>query len=197
MNMCSSGIHAPHVAVQQVMDSDAALNSLIIPETKSTKSHFHILCYLKGHHHTTKVAAMVDSGATSLFINHKYANNHKMLKEPLTHPITLYDIDGSWNEAGSITHKVKLLLKVGQDKENFNFYVTSLGPEKVILGLPWLRHCNPVINWQKGTMKLSADQGMNPEPLELEVTKIVANKMEHQWLLAEKSWIYLKMKCIA
>ena len=29
-------------------------------------------------------------------------------------------------------------------------------------------------------MKLSADQGMNPEPLELEVTKIVANKMEHQ-----------------
>ena len=51
MNICnSSGIHAPHVAVQQVMNSDAALNSVIISETKNTKSHFHIACLLKGHH---------------------------------------------------------------------------------------------------------------------------------------------------
>ena len=102
----SSGIHAPHVAVQQVMNSDAALNSVIISETKNTKSHFHITCLLKGHHRTTKVAAMVDSGATSLFIDHKFVNQHKMLLEPLKQPITLYNIDGSLNEAGSVTHKV-------------------------------------------------------------------------------------------
>jgi hypothetical protein len=47
------------------------LNSVIIPETKEVKSHFHILCYLKGCHLTVKVAAMVDSGATALFINKK------------------------------------------------------------------------------------------------------------------------------
>ena len=116
---------------------------------------------------------MANSGATSLFINHKY------VKEPLVQPITLYNIDGSWNEVGSITHKVKLLLKVGQDEEKFDFYVTSLGPEKVILRLPWLQHHNPEIDWKKGTMKLSADQGMDLEPLELEETKIVANRMEH------------------
>ena len=67
---------APHVAVQQVMNSDAALNSVIIPETKSSKSHFHISCHLKGCHRTVKVAAMVDSGATSLFIDHKFARQH-------------------------------------------------------------------------------------------------------------------------
>jgi hypothetical protein len=38
------------------------LNSVIISETKEVKSHFHILCYLKGRHRTVKVAAMVDSG---------------------------------------------------------------------------------------------------------------------------------------
>jgi len=102
----SSGIHAPHVAVQQVMNSDATLNSVIISETKNTKSHFHIACLLKGCHQTTKVAAMVNSGATSLFINRKFVNQHKMLKEPLTQPIMLYNIDGSLNKAGSITHKV-------------------------------------------------------------------------------------------
>jgi len=59
-----------------------------------------------------------------------------MLKIPLEHPILLYNIDGSRNEAGSITHKVKLALRVGQDVEKFDFFVTSLGPEKVILGLP-------------------------------------------------------------
>ena len=109
-----------------------------------------------------------------------------MFLEPLTQPITLYNIDGSLNEAGSITHKVRLLLKVGQDEEKFDFFVTSLGPEKVILGLPWLRHRNPSIDWQKGTMKLSATSGASPEPIEVEVTKIAANRMERRRLLAEK-----------
>ena len=77
MNICSTSVLiAPHVAVLQVMNSDAALYSVTIPETHSSKSHFHISCYLKGQNCTTKVAAMVDSGATSLFINHKFASQH-------------------------------------------------------------------------------------------------------------------------
>ena len=83
-------------------------------------------------------------------------------------------------------HKVVLKLQVGQDKEKFNFYVTSLGPKKVILGLPWLCHQNPQIDWQEGTMRLNADQGVGPEPLEVEVTHIAANHMECCGLLAEK-----------
>src|SRR5260370_34066737 len=109
-----------------------------------------------------------------------------MVKMPLEHPILLYNIDGSRNEAGSITHKVKLALRVGEDKEKFDFYLTSLGPEKVILGLPWLRHRNPQIDWQEGTMRLNADQRVCFERLELEVTKIAANRMERRRLLAEK-----------
>jgi hypothetical protein len=63
------------------------LNSVIIPETKEVKYHFHISCYLKGCHRTVKVAAMVDSGATALFINKKYADSQKMWQVPLEHPI--------------------------------------------------------------------------------------------------------------
>src|SRR6201996_8197636 len=41
MNICSTSVlNAPHVAVQQVMNSDAVLYSVIIPETHSSKSHF-------------------------------------------------------------------------------------------------------------------------------------------------------------
>jgi hypothetical protein len=110
------------------------LNSVIISKTKEVKSHFHISCYLKGRHRTVKVAAMVDSGATALFIDKMYTESQKMWQVPVEHPIRLHNIDGTLNEAGSITHKVKLSLKVGQDEETFKFYVTSLGPEKVILG---------------------------------------------------------------
>ena len=89
MNICNmSVLIAPHVAVLQVMNSDAALYSVIIPETHSSKSHFHISCYLEGRNCTTKVAAMVDSGVTSLFIDQKFASQHCMLKEPLKAPYT-------------------------------------------------------------------------------------------------------------
>ena len=143
MNNVNSVQIAPHsVAVPQVKFSDAALY-VTISETKEVKTHFHISCYLKGCHRTVKVAAMVDSGATALFIDKKYADSQKMWQIPLEHPIRLHNIDGTLNEAGSITHKVKLRLKIGEDEEQFEFYVTSLGPEKVILGLPWLRHRNP------------------------------------------------------
>jgi hypothetical protein len=177
----------------------SSLNSVIISETKEVKSHFHILCYLKGRHRTVKVAAMVDSGATALFIDKKYAESQKMWQVPVEHPIRLHNIDGMLNEAGSITHKVKLSLKVGSDEEIFEFYVTSLGPEKVILGLPWLRHRNPTINWQEGTMHLGADQGVSPEPLEIELTRIAANRMEHCRLLSEKvmDTIHDEIFCLA
>ena len=49
MNICSTSVSiAPHVAVLQVMNSDAALYSVTIPKTCSSKSRFHISCYLEG-----------------------------------------------------------------------------------------------------------------------------------------------------
>jgi hypothetical protein len=44
---------------------------------------FIFLVYLKGCHRTVKVAAMVDSGATALFINKKYTDSQKMWQVPL------------------------------------------------------------------------------------------------------------------
>src|SRR6266702_4998070 len=97
---------APPVAVPQVMNSDAALSSVIIPKTKEKQSHFHISCLLSGRHHTVKVAAMLDSGASSWFLDKKYTDHHKILLIPLENPIHIFNIDGTPNKAGSITHKV-------------------------------------------------------------------------------------------
>ena len=37
------------------------------------------------------------------------------------------------------------------------FLVTDLGPEEVVLGLPWLRKVNPEIDWAEGTLSLTKD----------------------------------------
>ena len=122
------------VAVPQVMNSDAALSSVIIPETKEKASHFHISCYLKGRQCTVRVAAMVDSGATALFLDKKYADHHKMWQIPLENPITLYNIDGSLNEAGSITHKVKLSLRIFKMKKLLTSSLQVLDQKKLYWG---------------------------------------------------------------
>jgi hypothetical protein len=181
------------------MNSDAALKSVTISETKACKNHFHFDCYLRGRQCTVKTAAMVDSGATALFLDKKFADSQKMWQEPLEQPIHLFNIDRTLNEASSITHQVSLYMHIGDKEEKHNFYVTQITPERVILGLPWLRHCNPSINWQTGTMHLSASQEVTPEPLEVEVMNIRANCMERCLLLKEKvvDTIQDKVFCMA
>jgi len=39
------------------------------------------------------------------------------------------------------------------EPEDQEFLITDIGPEDIILGLPWLRHHNPNIDWKKGTLK--------------------------------------------
>jgi len=62
----------------------------------------------------------------------------------------VYNIDGTLNQAGSITHYARLGLTVDEVETWTDFLVTELGGENVILGLPWLRKVNPQVDWEKG-----------------------------------------------
>ena len=98
---------------------------------------------------------MIDSGATGLFLNSTYAQKHHMNIRPLQHPIKLYNIDGSLNCAGSITHSVRLMTQVDKNPPQLlEFLVTNLGNEDIILGLPWLRRVNPNIDWKEGRLQI-------------------------------------------
>ena len=56
------------------------------------------------------ITALVDSGATGEFIDRQYAKSCRFNLLKLTQPIPVYNVDGSPNEAGSITEAVTLLL---------------------------------------------------------------------------------------
>ena len=127
---------------------------VVLPETCQSKSHFHISIILKGRNWSCCTAAMVDSGATALFIGEAFAKCHKMFLEPLVKPIKLLNIDGTLNKAGSIHYKMRLILCTRTKEKKFEFLVTNCGPETIVLGLLWLRIMNPDIDWAKGELHI-------------------------------------------
>lgn len=98
---------------------------------------------------------MVDSGATTKFMNRRFVRENKVRTRKLKHPIPLYNIDGSLNKDGSISEIAVLYMKIGDHEEKVVFTITDIGPEDVILGLDWLREHNPEIDWEQGSFKLS------------------------------------------
>ena len=59
-------------------------------------------------------------------------------------------MDATENKKGTIKSYVNLEFQLGDKKFKEQFYVTGLGKQKIILGLPWLRKHNPIIDWRKG-----------------------------------------------
>lgn len=123
-----------------------------ISEISPGANHFRIQTQLNG----SRVRAMLDSGATGLFINKRYADRLHIPVQRLQQQLPLYNIDGSDNRAGTITHFARLRLEVGQHDKEWDFLITDLGPEDVILGLPWLREANPQIDWKEGILDVEA-----------------------------------------
>lgn len=105
---------------------------------------------------------MIDSGAKALFLDYSFVEKHKISLTPLCQPINLYNIDGSSNQAGQITHFAHLKLTLDGHDEWTDFLATNLGGENVILGLPWLRKVNPHIDWQQGHIRVP------PQPVTME-----------------------------
>jgi len=54
--------------------------------------------------------ALIDSGATSLFMSQGYVKCHQLTTQKLQYPIAIYNVNGFLNEAGSITEVVDAIL---------------------------------------------------------------------------------------
>jgi len=101
------------------------------------------------------VSSFMDGGATREFIDHHYAKSNRLHTQKLSKPILVYNVNGTLNEAGSITEGVDLILKYQNHSERTLFTVTGLGKQKLILGHSWLRKHNPEIDWVTGEVKIS------------------------------------------
>ena len=104
---------------------------------------------------TKSVKALLDCGADGLFIDRDYVRKNQLTTRALTHPIPVYNVDGTANEAGSICEVIDVVLRYRDHAERAQFSVTSLGNQDMILGYSWLREHNPEVDWSMGEVKMS------------------------------------------
>jgi hypothetical protein len=63
---------------------------------------------------------------------------------------------------GKIEEKINANIKFGECETNFEAYVIEFPRYDAVLGLPWIRKHNPVIDWQTGVLYFH----MNKEQLQ-------------------------------
>jgi predicted aspartyl protease len=106
---------------------------------------------LKGRNKKADIKALVDCGASTLFISERFVKEKQVRTRKLMTEIPVRNIDGTSNVAGPISCFAKLGLKIGDhEEEKVAFMVTYLRSDDVIIGIDWLRYHNLEIDWNAG-----------------------------------------------
>jgi hypothetical protein len=105
--------------------------------------------------------ALLDSGATDLFINSHFVKRDHLTMKKLSQPIPVYNVDGSLNEAGSISEVLEAVLRFHDHSKHAIFTVTGLGivfKGPVQSGFSTSKRCNRDRNWSKPSPKIDRPQ---------------------------------------
>ena len=131
----------PSVFVIQATDS-FSIQLKVGLQTTDTSEHF-------------SVKALLDSGATNLFIDRDYVNRNCINTCALTRPVPIQNVDSTLNEASEVWEVVDLILHYEDHTKRAMFVVTGLGKQDVILGYTWLQEHNPEVDWTTSQVKMS------------------------------------------
>ncbi len=100
-------------------------------------------------------------------------------------PLRIWNVDGTHNQDGKITHFTDLQVRTGADTKLLQFLLTNLGRDEVILGYPWLTAFEPMIHWKDATL----DKACQPviissiNPREVQVSSAIT---EEEWEIMNK-----------
>ena len=99
--------------------------------------------------------ALLDSGATGLVMSSEFARKQGFKLKKIDRPIYVRNVNGSFNQEGPIKHTVEVNIYYQRHREKME--INMIGEQKwsVILGIPWLAHHNPEINWKTGKVKMT------------------------------------------
>jgi len=105
-------------------------------------------------HEGIVVKALLDSGATGLFMDTTFAREKGFKMEKLKNPLLVRNVDGTVNVGGAIMHQVECNMFFKEHMGRARMDVCNLGKTEVILGMPWLAAHNPEIDWEKGEVEM-------------------------------------------
>jgi len=101
------------------------------------------------------VKALLDSRAMGNFIDRDFVRTKGINTWSISHPILVYNMDSSPNEAGQISKVIDIVLHYKTHSERMLLTVSSLGKQNMILGYTWLKDHNLEVNWQTGEVQMN------------------------------------------
>jgi len=158
----------PSLSISHVLVAHIDKKSIYIPISFKTASTSQTV---------EKEEALADTGASGRFIDETYARKLRIPRIALKQPIDVYNVDGTLNKKGTITHYVRILMTIGGRTKWETFYCTGLGKQRIILGLPWFRENNPIIDWETGHVSWRIK---NQDIRKIQIKKIKKEKIEQE-----------------
>src|SRR5260370_1871659 len=100
--------------------------------------------------------ALVDSRATDNFMHPHFTERMGIGTKELPNPRKIWNIDGTMNKGGYLTHYVDLDVQTKDIHKEMRFLLTDLGGEDLILGYPWLATFEPKVTCKTATIDTMA-----------------------------------------
>ena len=113
------------------------------------KSSFNIPITLWVYGHKVQTEALVDSGATTNFLDRRFVEKNHLVTTKLATPYKVTNADGTPNKSGRITHYVRTYLGIGTHCLKHLCLITDLD-KAAIMGYTFLYKHNPEIDWRNG-----------------------------------------------
>ena len=132
--------------ILEVPEPIHSLTPLYLHATIDPKVHL----TLNAQINSQAATALVDSRATGIFMNSKFAQDFQAMIKAKEVPREVRVIDGKVINSGLITHEAIVELKVGNHRETLIADITNTRRYPCVLGTPWLVCHDPTIWWSKG-----------------------------------------------
>ena len=101
------------------------------------------------------VEALLDSGVMGLVMSSEFTKKQDFKLKKLERPMQVRNMDRIFNQEGPIKNTVEVNIYYQGHRERTEIDVIREQKWKVILGIPWLAHYNPEINWRTGKIKIT------------------------------------------
>ena len=101
------------------------------------------------------VEVLLDSGAMGLVMSLEFARKQGFKLKKLERPMNVRNVDGSLNKEGLIENTVEVNIYYQEHRERTEIDIIGGQKRMVILGMLWLAHHNPEIDWRMGEVKMT------------------------------------------
>jgi len=100
------------------------------------------------------VEALLDSGVMGLVMSSEFTRKQEFKLKKLERPMYMRNVDGSLNKKEPTEHTVEVNIYYQGHRERTEINVIGGQKWTVILGMLWLAHHNPKIDWRTGEVKI-------------------------------------------